>query len=56
MKITKIFSVSLTLAAETTNTAIPTLNYLEKVSNEIFSSESIKKALPGSKDGQKSFN
>ena len=55
MKITKIFSVSLTLAAETTNTAIPTLN-LEKVSNEIFSSESIKKALPGSKDGQKSFN
>ena len=44
MKITKIFSVSLTLAAETTNTAIPTLNYLEKVSNEIFSSESIKKS------------
>ena len=45
MKITKLFSVSLTLAAETTNTKFFTLNYLEKVSNEFFYSESIKKGF-----------
>ena len=44
MKITKIFSVSLTLAAETNNPAFITLNNLEKMSSEIFSSESIKKS------------
>ena len=55
MKITKIFSVSLTLAAETSNTAIFTLNYLEKVSNEIFSIESIKKSSSWKKRWTKKF-
>ena len=44
MKISTIFLASITSAAETDDTAISTLNNLEKSSLEIFSSESINKS------------